>query len=1016
MPLTLSPHDFADRWRINRNKERSASQEHFIDLCRMLGVPTPNEGDPTGASYAFEKGANKQLGGQGWADVWKRGCFAWEYKGRHADLDKAYRQLQQYRESLQNPPLLITCDLERIIVHTNITSSVKQVFEITLDDIEANAWVSSLTPTLSQREREQAVKPLTLLRLIFNEVPADQHPLRSPETTEKVTQKAAQLFGQIAREMQAYGEQPQATAHFLIRVLFCLFAEDIGLLPRHLMRDMIEASGMKSSAMARRMKQLFAAMRDGGPFGNADIKHFNGGLFDDDDVLELTGNALLTLREVSGLDWGAIEPSIFGTLFERGLDPAKRSQLGAHYTSRDDIQLIVQPVLMAPLRREWDAVQAQVRDLAAHLPSPLRGGVGGGVADEGHALHTRAEHKQLAAVNDLIVTFHNALARTTVLDPACGSGNFLYVALRELLTLEKEVITFCDALGLPRPALKVSPAQLFGIELNQYAHELAQATVWIGYIQWRNENGFGFPDEPILRKLDNIQNKDAILSLPLPQRGEAARSAGEGESTQAGTPSPQPSPPRGEGAEPTWPAADVIIGNPPFLGGNRIRKELGDAYVDALFKLYDGRMPAFADLVCYWFEKARAMVEQSKTKRAGLLATQAIRGGANRRALDRVKETGDIFFAWADRDWILDGATVHVSIVAFDSGIEKIRQLDGKKVTVINADLTATTDLTVAHALAENANVAFIGDTKKGKFDISNDVAQRMLAAQNNPNGRPNSDVIRPWINGIDITQNARDMWIIDFGVDLAEEGASQYEHPFEYVRLHVKPERDRVRNPSEKKNWWLHGRTASDFRKAVVGLKRYIATPRVAKHRLFVFISSETLPDGQVVAFTREDEYFLGVLHSKHHELWARSMGTQLREAESGFRYSQTLTFETFPFPWPPGHEPTDDPRVQVIAQAAKELVEKRDRWLAEAPATTEVDPAYLTGLNAAKKKPKKSEARTLTNLYNQRPTWLDLAHKKLDAAVADAYGWPRDLSDEEILARLLALNLERAGKVIGA
>jgi hypothetical protein len=284
---------------------------------------------------------------------------------------------------------------------------------------------------------------------------------------------------------------------------------------------------------------------------------------------------------------------------------------------------------------------------------------------------------------------------------------------------------------------------------------------------------------------------------------------------------------------------------------------------------------------------------------------------------------------------------------------------------------------------------------KKGKFDIETGIAEQMLAAPMNPNGKSNSDVLRPWINGLDITQSPRRMWIIDFGLDMPEEEACLYEQPFEYVRKHVKPERDAVRNPLEKRRWWLHGRPAPDLRHAIDRLERYIATARVAKHRLFVYVTAKTLPDGQVVVFARADDYFFGILHSRVHEVWARAMGTQLREAESGCRYTPTTTFETFPFPWPPGREPADDPRVQAIAAAAADLVTKRDAWL------------NPTGASDAERK-----QRTLTNLYNARPAWLDLAHRALDAAVLAAYGWPVDLSDDEILTRLLALNLERAGK----
>ena len=362
--------------------------------------------------------------------------------------------------------------------------------------------------------------------------------------------------------------------------------------------------------------------------------------------------------------------------------------------------------------------------------------------------------------------------------------------------------------------------------------------------------------------------------------------------------------------------------------------------------------------------------------------------------LERIKETGDIFWAQSDRNWVLDGAAVHVAMVAFDNGSENANSLDNHPVMRINSDLTSDTDLTNAHVLSENANIAFVGDTKKGKFDISSQVAVEMIAEPINPNGRSNFDVVRPWVNGLDLTQRPRNMYIIDFGIDMTEEQAALYERPYEYVKVHVKPDRDKVRNDRERTHWWIHGRAAPDLRIAVAPLSRYIATPRVAKHRLFVYLDATTVPDGQVVIFAREDDYFLGILHSKVHELWARGTGTQLREAESGFRYSQTMTFATFPFPWPPGREPADDPRVQAIAAAAADLVAKRDAWL------------NPTGASDAERK-----QRTLTNLYNARPAWLDLAHRALDAAVLAAYGWPRDLTDDEILARLLALNLARAG-----
>jgi type II restriction/modification system DNA methylase subunit YeeA len=548
------------------------------------------------------------------------------------------------------------------------------------------------------------------------------------------------------------------------------------------------------------------------------------------------------------------------------------------------------------------------------------------------------------------------------------------MALKQLLDLWKEVSTLAGQLGLTlfAPALAPSPAQLYGIELNAYAHELAQATVWIGYIQWLRDNGFGHPAEPILKPLHNIVQMDAILAYDE----------------------------NGQPVEPEWPAADVVIGNPPFLGDKKMRAEMGDKYVDDLRQMYE--IPGQSDLVCYWFEKARGLIETNKLQRAGLLATQGIRGGANRTVLERIKETGDIFWAQSDRNWILDGATVHVSMVGFDKGDEIERCLNGKPVEKINADLSSQANLISAKSLAENQGLSFIGTQKNGPFDLTAEQAQQMLAVGGNPNEKSNSEVIKPWINALDVTQRPRNMWIIDFGVDMPLEEAAQYEKPFEYVRRNVKPLRDKVRRKNHREKWWLFGETRRGMRNAISNLSQYIATPMVSKHRIFAKVSVQVIPENLLVVIAREDDYFFGVLQSTIHELWSRAQGTQLREAESGQRYTPSTTFETFPFPWPPGQEPPESHLVQAIAQAAKELVEKRAAWL-NPPGASEAE----------------LKKRTLTNLYNQRPTWLDLAHQKLDRAVLDAYNatdseqaWPHGISDEQILAQLLNLNLRRAVK----
>ncbi len=928
MPSSLSPQEFVAKWKKVTQNEIATSQSHFIDLCALLGLPTPTTADPIGKTYAFEMRATKSDSGHsGRADVWKKSFFAWEYKRKGSSLDSAYQQLQLYREALENPPLLVVSDISTIQVHTNFTNTVKQVYTFSLDDL------------LDSRRLDQ-------LRLVFTNPEA----MRKPITTAEVTETVAKEFARIAENLRRQQIAPDRAAHFLIRILFCLFAEDIGLLPASIFSKIVERSYQRPAALfANELRQLFAAMQTGGFYSLEDIPHFNGGLFDSEDVIELNNEALEILLKVAKMDWSVIEPAVLGTLFERSLDPGKRSQLGAHYTSRDDILLIVEPVLMQPLRRQWDAIQPQARALAQKR--------------DGATGPTRARlEKELAS---LLTGFADEIAAVRVLDPACGSGNFLYVALKQLLDLQKAVIVLAGELGLTTFFPTVSPQQLSGIEVNEYASELAQTTIWIGYIQWLRDNGFGRPEEPILKPIKSVVKMDAILAYD-----------------SAGQPT-----------EPVWPKADIIIGNPPFLGDKKMRSEMGNKYVEDLRKLYLGRIPGGSDLVCYWFERARSFIAAGQTSRAGLLATNSIRGGANRKVLERIKENGNIFMAWGDREWVLDGAAVRISMVGFDNGLEKLIQLNGEVVQEISPDLQGKLDITSAKRLTENLGLAFIGDTKKGQFDISGSLANTMNQSPLNPNGRPNNDVIRPWINGLDITDRPRNMYIIDFGVKMEESEAALYEQPYEYVRKNIKPFRDKVRNPLERAKWWLHARPASDLRIALKKVTRYMATSNVAKFRLFDWFSSEIIPSHSLTVIAREDDYFFGVLHSKLHELWSLRMCTWLGVGNDP-RYTPTTCFETFPFPWSPGQEPAGDSRVEAIAQAARELVQKRDNWLNPPDA----DEAEL-------------KKRTLTNLYNQRPTWLDMAHQKLDKAVLTAYGWPTNLTDEDILERLLALNLGRSG-----
>jgi type II restriction/modification system DNA methylase subunit YeeA len=429
-------------------------------------------------------------------------------------------------------------------------------------------------------------------------------------------------------------------------------------------------------------------MREGGRIGFERVDWFNGGLFDNDRALPLTREDVALVREAAARDWAEIDPSIFGTLFERGLDPDKRSQLGAHYTDRDKIMLIVEPVIIRPWLAEWAATRAEIEKLMRQAE------IAGDLNRAGRRGQAAQRTRLFDEANALYRGFLDRLRAFRVLDPACGSGNFLYLALLALKDIEHRVAIEAETLGLAREFPRIGPEAVKGIEINSYAAELARVTVWIGEIQWMHRNGFDVGRNPILKPLDIVECRDAILNP--------------------------------DGSEAAWPAADVVIGNPPFLGGKLMRAVLGNDYVEQLFAMYCGRVPAEADLVIYWFAKAWEQVAAVSTQRAGLLATNSIRGGANRRVLERVVRNGVIYDAWDDEPWVLDGAAVRVSLICF-AEMESLGevQLNGVRVSHINSDLTgARLDLTAARRLRENRRVSYMGDMKGGAFDIPGDLAR----------------------------------------------------------------------------------------------------------------------------------------------------------------------------------------------------------------------------------------------------------------------------------------------------
>ena len=982
----MTPRDFIEKWR-DASDEHAVAQPHFVDLCRLLGEPDPQTADPAREWFCFERGAKKAGGGSGWADVWRRGCFGWEYKSRGKDLDAAHAQLLRYSGALENPPLLITCDFARFRIHTNWTNAVAEIHEFAHGDLEDAAVRDKLKWAFAEPER-----------------------LKPAKTRQQLTEDAAGRFAALAERLRGRGHNPQTVAHFVNRLVFCMFAEDVGLLPNAMFTRMLEHAAKAPDDFADLAGELFDKMRTGGRVGFEKVEWFNGGLFDDGAALHLDKRDVAEVLGAARLDWSDIDPSILGTLFERGLDPSKRSQFGAHYTDREKIMLILRPVMVEPLTRAWEAAKAgiataiererEARERAARTRNPQASGNA-----------TKAANAARAEAERLHAGFIERLRNFRVLDPACGSGNFLYLALRELKDLEHRVnVEAADILGSGVPFPATGPENVLGIELNPYAAELARVSVWIGEIQWMRRNGFEAARNPILRPLDTIENRDAIL-----------------------TP---------EGAQAAWPAANVIVGNPPFLGSKFLRKGrpatatqpalagLGDDYVETLFNAYRGSVPASSDLVVYWFYKALELLHCNKIDRIGLVSTKSIAKGRSNEPLKLFITQGSavIFNAWTNERWIIDGAKVRVSLVCFDRNVSQAPELNGQTVSLIASDLAEVSAHQETYALLQNKGVAFQGVKLNGPFTLSGSEARSMLLEPLNPNGLRNNCVVRRFLENDDVTERMADGWVLDF-FDFPEKiQAVCFQRPFKHIEkvavYRSGLSTSRATEVERLGAFWLMQRPRPRLREKLKHISQVIVTPETSEHRIFAFCEAKFTFSGSLFVIVRDDFASFGILHSTIHEVWSTRQGNRLGEGNQR-RYNITKTFETFPFPEGltpdrPAASYANDPRARRIAEAARRLNERREAWLNPPDLVRrepEVVPGYpdrLIPVDAAAAATLKK--RTLTNLYNERPAWLDMAHRDLDRAVAAAYGWEADfdagaLDDDEMLARLFALNQARAG-----
>ncbi|MGV0952160.1 MAG: class I SAM-dependent DNA methyltransferase, partial [Azonexus sp.] len=643
------------------------------------------------------------------------------------------------------------------------------------------------------------------------------------------------------------------------------------------------------------------------------LPRFNGKLFKSPDVLPLDRDQIGLLRQAASADWTQVEPAIFGTLLERALNPTERHSLGAHYTPRPYVERLVLPTVIEPLRERWANVQA-----AALL-----------LANEGKAAAALAE----------IDAFHHQLCSVRVLDPACGSANFLYVTLEHMKRLEGEILDFAHSIGagqqrLEAEGLTVDPHQFLGLELNPRAAAIAELVLWIGYLQWHfRTRSAGLPPSPILRDFRNIECRDAVLahdgSEPVCDQNGIPQSRWDGKTTKThaitGEQVPDESarqpllryhnPRRAQ-----WPAADYIVGNPPFIGAATLRAALGDGYVEALRSTWS-EVPESADYVMYWWQHAAALVNAGAVQRFGFITTNSLKQTFNRRIVQQALDGGlHLAFAIPDHPWVdsADGAAVRIAMTvgtATKNGDGRLLTVTGEReaggegleVTLdsrngkLHADLRIGADVAGAATLRANCGISSPGFKLHGAgFIVTSEEAAKLEA----------DAPIKDYRNGRDLTDRPRGVKIIDlFGLTAADV-RSRYPATYQWVYERVKPERDHNRMDSVRENWWLHRRLREDLRTSLTGLPRYIATVETAKHRLFQFLDASISPDNMLVCLAVDDAHMLGVLSSQVHETWALAAGGTLEDRP---RYNKTRCFETFPFP---AASPDQQARIRALAE----------------------------------------------------------------------------------------------------
>jgi hypothetical protein len=982
-----------ERWAGVPAAERANAQTYLRDLCEALGVPAPL---PAGSGYEFELPVKliTRDGTEttGFVDCYKAGHFILEAKdvqGGASDvaLRRAYGQARQYAAhdpSGTAPPYLLVLDVAKTLLVYHRWGGVYQGF--------AAGHRIDLS-TLDQRPAD-----IELLRDIWTQ-PTKRDPRQHAQA---VTQEIAAKLATLAATLEDRGFEPERVARFLMRVVFSCFAEDVDLLPREAFRQTVQNAGVQGDAalFQRALGSLWQTMDSGGLFGFENILQFNGHFFKDAEVLPLEREEIALVLEAARADWRDVEPTIFGTLLTRALDPVERHRLGAEYTPRAFIERLVRPTVEEPVRERWTAVQAEVLQLR----------------ESGKA-------KDRAAAEQRLREFLGWLQGLRVLDPACGSGNFLYVTMHVLKDLEYEVVRELEALtGHAELRMQeIGPKNFLGIEVKPWAREIAELTLWIGFHQYWKRHHHVQPPEPVLMDTGTLELRDAVLAW------DAVRHVPEKDRfdptprithTVTGelVPDPAATLPYMEhvGArQAPWPEADFIVGNPPFLGQFRQRESLGDGYVEALRSAYPG-VPDAADLVMYWISKATRAVESGRTLRAGLITTQSITQKQNRKVLEDAAVRGlRPVWAIADHYWNdgSDDARVRVAMTVFarEPAAATLVTVDGEakvvntvRVPRLNTDLTVHADVPSAAAVALQANAWLCSNGYKPHgtgFLLSDEEARRLLSLDPR-----NAEVLRPYRNGMDLATQPRRVWIIDFGF-ADESEARTYPLLFDIVRDRVKPERDANARAVYRTYWWRFGEARRDWRSFVAGLPRYIATVKTAKHRFFTFLESTVAPDDKLTCIASSEGFVLGVLSSLIHSTWALAAGSRLG-IDGTPSYDKGTCFDAFPFP-----DCSADVRNRIATIA--ERIDAHRKSAIERSAKVGMTVMYnvidklRVGATLTSKEREVHEVAACGVLRD--------LHDELDATVAEAYGWSWPEPPALILERLVALHDRRVEEEAG-